>query len=247
MTLWSGNYTYGDYPTDAWCSLYCLGSNAYILTDDNVNHGQEWGVLSYTDVRTWAMTANSAYTYVNQDAWVYHDGVGWGAARTYAGFNAKGPYGTGALQDDTGWVVLQNFDFTPAAPSSISVTVNSDKTVSVSCGTAATQLPPTYYVQMSINGGAYGATRTMSGQAYTYTAADGVATGSSYSFRVYASNQDGTSGYTTSSSYFVTSGGKRFNGSTWQNATIASRFDGSTWQPLTIARRYNGSSWIDLT
>lgn len=69
-----------------------------------------------------------------------------------------------------------------------------------------------------------------------------------YKWRVYAVNSIGTGDYaTTATGTFVSSGGKRWDGSQWLPTEIAKRWDGSAWQDLTIAKRWDGSQWVDLT
>jgi hypothetical protein len=57
----------------------------------------------------------------------------------------------------------------------------------------------------------------------------------------------GTGGWSASTSIFVSSGGRRWDGSTWTPTAIAKRWDGSSWTDLTIAKRWDGSSWADLS
>jgi hypothetical protein len=56
----------------------------------------------------------------------------------------------------------------------------------------------------------------------------------------------GTGGWSASTSIFVSSGGRRWDGSTWTPTAIAKRWTGSAWADLTIAKRWNGSAWVDL-
>jgi hypothetical protein len=57
----------------------------------------------------------------------------------------------------------------------------------------------------------------------------------------------GTGGWSASTSIFVSSGGRRWDGSAWTPTAIAKRWDGSSWTDLTIAKRWDGSSWADLS
>lgn len=89
-----------------------------------------------------------------------------------------------------------------------------------------------------------------------------------YKFRVYATNSiinnsagtrtyypndnlSYTANFSPSASgttpLFVSSGGKRWNGSAWVPTETAKRYNGSTWVDITIAKRWDGSSWVDLT
>lgn len=69
-----------------------------------------------------------------------------------------------------------------------------------------------------------------------------------YKWRVYAVNSIGAGDTsTTVSGTFVSSGGRRWSGTTWEPTQSAKRFDGTNWVDLTIAKRWDGSSWIDLS
>lgn len=73
-----------------------------------------------------------------------------------------------------------------------------------------------------------------------------------YKFRALATNSIGNSVWTTSGSFFLPAGGKRYNTATGQfTATnTAKRYDGATsqWKDINTAKRYNSatSSWVDL-
>ena len=69
-----------------------------------------------------------------------------------------------------------------------------------------------------------------------------------YKWRVYAVNSIGTGDVAVSASgLFVSSGGKRWDGTQYKPTEIARRYTGSAWTDITIAKRYNGSTWVDLT
>lgn len=70
-----------------------------------------------------------------------------------------------------------------------------------------------------------------------------------YKWRAYAKNTIGTGLLTlvTESGVFVSSGGKRWTGSTWSPTESAKRWTGSSWEDITIAKRWSGSNWVDLT
>jgi hypothetical protein len=57
----------------------------------------------------------------------------------------------------------------------------------------------------------------------------------------------GTGGWSSSTSLFVSSGGRRWTGSAWTPTATAKRWTGSAWTDLTIAKRWSGSSWVDLS
>jgi hypothetical protein len=69
-----------------------------------------------------------------------------------------------------------------------------------------------------------------------------------YEWRVYAVNSIGEGDIaTTLSGTFVSSGGKRWNGTTFVPTETAKRKVSSGWQDLTVAKRWNGTSWQDLS
>ena len=152
----------------------------------------------------------------------------------------------------------------------IAVTANAD-------GINASTPVTAYYVQYrtsTTSGGTYGTWSTpqamsLSGGNYTYTY-NLLAPALWYKFRVYAKNSiintvspstgavtrsyypDDNSSYTANFSaettpLFVSSGGKRWNGSAWVPTEIAKRWNGSQWVDITIAKRWDGSQWVDLT
>jgi hypothetical protein len=94
------------------------------------------------------------------------------------------------------------------------------------------------------DGVTWGTAQAMTSQALTLT---GLTGGATYKFKIYSSNEMGASGLTTSSSVFIPSGGRRWNGSAFIPTSIAKRWTGTAWVDLTIAKRWNGSSWVDLT
>lgn len=73
-----------------------------------------------------------------------------------------------------------------------------------------------------------------------------------YKFRALATNSIGSSGWTTSGSFFLPAGGKRYDTATGQfiATNTAKRYDAATsqWKDINTAKRYNSatSSWVDL-
>lgn len=164
------------------------------------------------------------------------------------------------------------FGTNPPSKTGRNVTV----TVSANANGINASTPVTgYFVQYqtsTTSGGTYGAWSTpqamsLSGGNYTYTY-NLLAPALWYKFRVYAKNSvvnnsagvatyypDINSSYTANFSpsasgtttLFVSSGGKRWNGSAWVPTEIAKRWNGSQWVDITIAKRWNGSQWVDLT
>lgn len=140
--------------------------------------------------------------------------------------------------------VLTDFVLVPSAPASINTTRTS-RNVEVVSGSSTGPNITGYFVQYSTDGGSSWSTaETMVSQVYTYT---NLTAGATYLFRVYSSNSDGNSAYTTSASVLIPAGGKRWDGSTFVSTTTAKRWDGSSWLDVTTAKRWDGSSWVDLS
>lgn len=156
----------------------------------------------------------------------------------------------GTLTDDDYVGDLVQYDRRPATPSSVTGTVNSDKSITVNVAAitppgGSPSIATTYNVQYSMNGGGYTGTQSGSGTSFTYS---GLTRGQNYVFRAYTTNAaGGPLGYATSSNVFLPAGGKRWDGSTWQPTATAKRWSGSAWVDLTIAKRWNGSAWVDLS
>lgn len=149
-----------------------------------------------------------------------------------------------------------NYSLAPAAPSTVSVTLNTGKSITVESNAVSSPAgTPTYYVayqSSSDNGATWGAWSsylTIPSNARSYTYAFGaLPPGLTYRFRMYASNVDGDSPATVSaSSVFLPAGGKRWNGSAWVVTTTAKRWTGSVWTDVQVAKRWNGSAWVDLS
>lgn len=143
-----------------------------------------------------------------------------------------------------------NYDRKPAAVTGTAATVNADKSVTVTFSGGASPggnpaLSSTYNIQYSQNGGTF----TSAGTGASPKTITGLTPGSNYVFRVYATNQsnDGAGAYADSTSVFVPSGGKRYDGSSYIPTQTAKRYDGSAWQTIVTAKRYDGTSWVNLT
>jgi hypothetical protein len=146
-----------------------------------------------------------------------------------------------------------NFDRKPASVTGASATVNTDKSATVSFSGGASPggsptLSSTYHVSYSQNGGGFTGDYTGSGSPITVPAA-ALTPGSNYVFRVWATNgsNDGASASSDSSSVFVSSGGKIYNGTAWVPTTTAKIYNGTAWVDLSTAKIYNGTSWVNLT
>lgn len=172
-------------------------------------------------------------------------GKNTGAAGTVYDNGDGQPFSAGALAYSMDWQQVAT------APASISAT-RSGRSVTVTA-TAATDAGggtiSSYKVQYrtsadgSTGWSAWGSEQTLSSLTYTYSS---LTPALYYQFRVYAVNEVGNSAATTSSNVFVSGGGKRWTGSSWDSTTIAKRWNGTAWVDLTIAKRWNGSAWVDL-
>lgn len=172
-----------------------------------------------------------------------------GASYVFRGYAADSE-GTGGSV--TSSVSIPNV---PSAPASCSVTTPAGRSVTVTSGSAAGNgaTVTAYYAQQSSDNGVTwkSAAGTLNGsdlmtaQSITYSNLLG---GATYKFRVYAVNEMGSGATTTSASTFVPSGGKRYNGSSFVNASTASRRNESNtaWVPMTITKKYVNGAWTDF-
>jgi len=234
VTLTVGNF----YGLQSWGRVD-IGGNIYDVP----------GPTTMTQGQTWSWSASRLYT---------HNANGErGAVAVSVSFRVDG---TSLHQSSAsaGTQPALNYDRKPAAPTTVSITLNADKSIFVQSNAVSSPAgTATYYIgqRSSSDGGAtWGAwssyiTIPSNGRSYTYTAGS-LTFGLTYQFRMYASNSDGSSAATTSNSpasIFLPAGGKRFNGSTWNATGTAQRFDGTTWITLAPAKRFNGTSWVDLS
>jgi hypothetical protein len=134
----------------------------------------------------------------------------------------------------------------PSAPS-IGVSVPSSKSLTVAAGTSAANgaTVTSYSCEASPDDGAtWLGSDPMTSRSLFF---EGLQGGATYRFRVFSANEMGESSRTTSSSVFVPSGGKRWNGSAFVPTSVARRFTASGWQDLTVAKRFTASGWEDLS
>lgn len=225
------------------------GSGSMTLTVGNWSGLQSWG-------RVWI--GGAAYDTPGPTSMSQGGSWGWGSSRTYT-HDANGyrgavdvsvefwvdgtTYHRGSAGAGTQGAV--DFNRAPGTPSSVTAVVNADKTITVTAAAVGSPAgTPTYYFAYQANGGTWSAAEangSLNVKAYTLTP------GSNYAFRVYATNSDGTGGTTTSSSVFLPSGGKIYNGTAWVPTTTAKIYNGTAWVDLSTAKIYNGTSWVNLT
>ena len=230
------------YRTDVY--LNASGNNSYSGYSTSGGGSVDGQGFSFTGPSA-ASLSNSSVVVNTSDFWVYGDANGYhGTVSASAWFQGSGgfspPYITASAS--TGGF---DWDRKPSTPSSVTATVNVDKTITVT--SAAVSSPagtPTYYFAYQANGGSWSAAESNGSsvtKVYTLTP------GQNYAFRVYATNTDGTGGTTTSSSVFLPSGGKIYNGTAWVPTTVAKIYNGTAWVDLSTAKIYNGTSWVNLT
>lgn len=185
-----------------------------------------------------------------------NSGSGWGDQRTGANVTYSGlalsstqQFRTFATNSDgTGGTTTSGSYAIPNVPTAptISVSAPSGKALTVTAGTSADNGATVtgYSCQVSADDGVtWGTAQAMTSQSVSLTALTG---GATYKFRVYSTNEMGNSGFTTSASVFIPSGGRRWNGTALVPTTLAKRWNGTAWVDLTIAKRWNGTSWVDL-
>lgn len=206
--------------------------NAYLNGYRWQNGGRVYNYAGNFSVRDLHLAGGSFY--------VDHDANGnaslgvSGGITVYGGVRSEGGYTWG----------LSNYDRKPTTPTSVGATVNADKTITVTVnGVSSPAGTPTYYIQTSQNGGAFGNQQSSSSATFIVS---GLLPGQNYQFRGWATNSDGTGGTRDSATVFLPSGGKIFNGTSWVPTTIARRYDGTNWVDITTAKIYNGSSWVNL-
>lgn len=181
------------------------------------------------------------------EGWIGHDANGNGGINVFSDFDtaASPSYLPDYVSVSAYEGAPVNYDRKPTAPTSVTATVNADKTISVSInGVTSPAGAATYYVSYSQNGGGFTGQQSGSGTSYTFS---GLTPGSSYVFRAYATNSDGTGPSTDSTSTFLPSGGKRYNGTAYVATQTAKRYDGTAFVTITTAKRYNGTAWVNLS
>lgn len=205
---------------------------------------------------TMTFAANTTYLLSESNIWHPRGATGTTNARVQGSFqniNGTNYYNVPYLGVDSGLVALTDFDRKPNAPSTVSLDITANKELTVSSNTVTSPAgTATYYYQYSssTDGGstwsAWSTEVSTTVTSYTFS----VPFGRTYKARVRAGNIDGISAYSVSnspSSLFLPAGGKRWDGSGWQNVDNAKRWSGTGWDQIQTAKRWNGSGWVDLT
>lgn len=205
---------------------------------------------------TWGYTNLSAGNHLvgTQDVTVTHAAngslsCGFAISSSTSGWGTASASGTISSPGE-----ITDFNFAPGAPASCTAVVTGNSITVTSGISTAYPIGGTvsYYVSYASSSdggstfGSWSSNSLMSSRAYTYSS---LTLGLTYKFRVFATNTagDGNSGYTGSGNYFLASGGKRWNGSSWvRTVTASKRWNGSAWVDMTIFKRWNGTAWVDL-
>ena len=236
---WDGGSAYANY-TQEW--YINIGGNQ---TGGSAPSSANWNGSSWVSLTGSVAIGSHSVTFT-------HDANGYrGAVGTSASFDGDGGYAPGDISTTGTTYGAVDYDRKPSAPTSVTSTLNSDKSITVTSNSVSSPAgTATYYVSYSSDGGStWSSYTTIPSNARTYTYALGSLTlGLNYRFRMYASNSDGSSAaFTQTSDVFLPAGGKIYDGSSWGPTLTAKRYTGSAWQTLTTAKRYDGSSWINLS
>lgn len=143
-----------------------------------------------------------------------------------------------------------NHDRKPAATTGVSAAVQADKSIVVTWGGGASPggspaLSSTYTITYSKDGGAFTGSTTATALTKTFAS---LVRGANYIFRVSASNgsNDGSGAADDSTSVFLSSGGKAYNGATYVPSVTAKVYNGTAWVNVVTAKVYNGTAWVNL-
>lgn len=236
--------------TTVYCTI-TLYSNNWSYDGYTVSHrvwigGQNYdgdGPRTLYSPNTWSATYSRTF---NHDANGYRGAVGCSAELW-----GSGPYMPGYLSADGGTQGAVDFDRRPATPGAPSVTVNSDKTISLSWSAVSSPASTaTYYIQYAsaTGGGGYGSWSSEVSTTSTSYVYSGLARGVTYKFRLRAANSDGTTGYgAESGANFLPAGGKIYESGAWRLTAFGKKFNGTSWVDLTTAKKFDGSTWVDLS
>lgn len=234
---WNGGSAYAGYTTSGGGSVAGQGFSFGGPSSMNYN-GSSWISLTgsqevYTGTFWVGSDANGYLSGVYADSW----------------FNGGGGYAPGYItaSASAGGV---DYDRRPAQPSISTVTVNSNKTISLSWSAVSSPASTaTYYVSYAAaaGGGGYGSWSseiTTTSTNYTYS---GLPRGVTYKFRIRAGNSDGLTGYSETTGYFLPAGGKIYDAGSFRLTAFGRKFDGTNWIDLTTAKKFDGSTWVDLS
>jgi len=197
---------------------------------------------------------NSSYSYSWSRTFTHSETGFRGSIYTNFYVDVAGIYYSGLIGGTTFGSL--DYDRKPAAPSTVTPTLNANKSITVESNAVSSPAgTPTYYVGWSSSadlGATWGdwsayTTIPSNGRSYTYNFGT-LQPGLTYRFRMYASNTDGSSAATISTlTVFLPAGAKRFDGTEWKQGTIANIFTATGWKPITTAKRFDGTNWVNLT
>lgn len=173
------------------------------------------------------------------DRWVGHDAAGGGSCGYSV--NSSASYG-GSAGSGTGYAGMTNFDFTPTAPTTVTATMNPDKSVTVTThgSTAIWGGVHEYQIEVTTANQQAWSGDIRSGTAITWS---GLQPGATYGFRARARSNEGWGPWAESTPVFVPSGGRRWDGNGFIPTQIFKRFDGNGFVTCQTVKRWDGNGW----
>lgn len=209
----------------------------------NVNgNGGSWNIGTQSYSGAGARLVVSGF-----DTWVGHDTNGYLGSIGFSASASTGGWGSAGANGGLGG--FTDYDRKPSNPGSCTAFLNSDKSITVNAGSVSSPAgTPTFYVQYasSTDGGAtYGAwtaQNTMSSQAFTYNA---LTFGRHYKFRVWATNSDGTSGFTESTALFIPVGVKAKINNVFINSTSLKAKENGVMVDKRTLKVKTASGWVN--
>lgn len=245
-TYYSNNFlysTYGGFPAGNASST---GGNPVKI----YGVGTDWSIGATYHVVNFAGVDLGGGSVISSGGGNFQHRVGHGSGELGAGRNTgNGATMTDSADGDTvtggicGW-----FDWATVAlaPTMIGASRNANGTVRVQfsgSGNTGGVGMTGWQLQYATNSSFSGATTIAS----SGTSDLSLAPGYTYWFRSRGSNDVGWSAWSGAISYFLAAGGKRYDGTTFQNTATARRFDGSNFINLATAKRFDGSTWVNLS
>jgi hypothetical protein len=247
--------------TNAAANTSTVRSQLFLTNTSNTFSFTSNGNHSISGNAVWAIR-NQRIDLLNRYSSVYlsdstithgHDANGSGGASAFADFQNTSlgwPYNCPYLAV-SGSIGLTDFNRSPSQPSSVTATLTSGNNISVTAAAANSPAgTPTYFVSYSSSFGASWSSESVMNSSRTFLYST-LTKGNTYIFRVRVSNSDGFSGFTSSATIFLPSGGKRFDGNRFIPATTAKRFNvsNSSWIDISTAKRYNSVTglWDNLS
>jgi hypothetical protein len=233
-------------------SLYIVGNNASFNLDPTSTYSISVNGVPYSGVWTYDFRSNNTPTLRSGTTTVTHDANG--SKTISASSSATDVGGNLGSASNSGSLVLADFDFSAAAPTSfVANNVPGTGIVTSWVASVSYKSPVTYYLSYrsssdgGVTWGSYSAESTTTNLTYTFA---GLTPGLTYQLRIRAYNGfDSYSAYAANQpTVFLTAGGKRYTGTNWAlTSAQAKRWTGSVWTTLTTAKRFDGTNWVNLS